>query len=78
MPTVLRVGPHRFFCYSRESNEPPHIHVRTGERAAKFWLVPIALARATGYNHRELSHLARIVSDNRSAFLEAWHDHLGN
>ena len=75
MPTVLGVRGHRFFFYSRESNEPPHIHVQTAERAAKFWLEPVALARARGYNQRELGQLARIVEDNRALFLEAWHDH---
>ena len=75
MPTVLRVRGHRFFFYSRESSEPPHIHVQTAERAAKFWLEPVALARASGYNQRELGQLAQIVEDNRVLFVEAWHDH---
>lgn len=75
MPTVLRVRGHRFFFYSRESNEPPHIHVQTAERAAKFWLRPVGLARATGYNQRELGQLARIVEGNCKLFLEAWDDH---
>jgi len=75
MPTVLRVRGHRFFFYSRESNEPPHIHVQTAEHAAKFWLEPVALARASGYNQRELWQLARIVENNRALFLEAWHGH---
>src|SRR5437870_12492415 len=26
MPTVLRPGPYRFYFYSHEPNEPPHIH----------------------------------------------------
>ena len=35
MPTVLRIGPYRFHFYSREGNEPPHIHVQAGEDEAK-------------------------------------------
>ena len=31
MPTVLIFGPHRFFFFSREDNEPPHVHVETAE-----------------------------------------------
>lgn len=38
MPTILRIDGHRFFFYSRETHEPPHIHVQTAEKAAKFWL----------------------------------------
>ncbi len=28
MPTVFRSGPYRFFFYSNEGSEPPHIHVQ--------------------------------------------------
>lgn len=38
MPTVKIVGGHRFFFFSKENNEPPHIHVESAENAAKFWL----------------------------------------
>lgn len=38
MPTVKIVGRHRFFFFSKENNEPPHIHVESAENAAKFWL----------------------------------------
>ena len=27
MPTVLRIGPYRFYFYSLDPNEPPHIHI---------------------------------------------------
>jgi hypothetical protein len=36
MPTVLRSGGFRFFFYSQESREPPHIHVESGDATAKF------------------------------------------
>ena len=38
MPTVLRIGPHRFHFYSRENDEPPHIHVTRDDIESKFWL----------------------------------------
>ena len=38
MPTVLRWGPYRAFFYSNERGEPPHVHVRSGDFEAKFWL----------------------------------------
>src|SRR5690606_5154622 len=31
MPTVLRSGSYRFFFYSLENDEPPHIHVECGD-----------------------------------------------
>jgi hypothetical protein len=52
MSTVLRIGPHRFFFFSRENHEPPHIHVETAKNAAKFWLSPVTLAWAVGIIQR--------------------------
>jgi hypothetical protein len=39
MPTVLRHQGYRFYFYSHEPNEPPHIHVDQGDKSAKFWLL---------------------------------------
>ena len=38
-PTVLRVGPYRFFFNSREETRR-HVHVVASEGNAKFWLEP--------------------------------------
>ncbi|MCC5626436.1 DUF4160 domain-containing protein [Nostoc sp. CHAB 5715] len=27
MPTILRIGAYRFYFYTHEPNEPPHIHI---------------------------------------------------
>jgi len=43
MPTVLRVGPYRFFFYAGDREEPPHVHVERDDNIAKFWLDPIRL-----------------------------------
>jgi hypothetical protein len=48
MPTVLREGPYRFFFYSHEPNEPPHVHVDRDDDSAKFWLEPVALGAQPG------------------------------
>jgi hypothetical protein len=42
MPTVLRVGPYRFFFYSGDGGEPPHIHVERDQYAAKVGSIPCA------------------------------------
>jgi hypothetical protein len=34
MPTVLRIGPYRFFFYAGDRDEPPHVHV---ERGKSLW-----------------------------------------
>lgn len=40
VPTVLMAGPYRFYFYSHEPNEPPHVHVDRDNLSAKFWLNP--------------------------------------
>lgn len=75
MPTVLRVDGHRFFFYSNEGNEPPHIHVQTAEKYAKFWLQPVQVAEAIGYTSRELRRVQEIVTEHSKLFLEEWHEH---
>ncbi|MBR3649165.1 MAG: DUF4160 domain-containing protein [Victivallales bacterium] len=44
MPTVLRVGPYRFFFYSYDLGERMHIHVICGRNEANFWLDDCSLA----------------------------------
>ena len=75
MPTVLRVEGFRFFFYSLEGSEPPHVHVEHGDRTAKFWLDPVRLARSDGFRGHELNRLRLLVIERRSVFLEAWNEH---
>lgn len=77
MPTALVSGPYRFYFYSHEPNEPPHIHVDRDRASAKFWLNPVALARNLGFNARELRVIETTVEDNRILFLEKWNGHFG-
>lgn len=77
MPAVLRVRGHRFFFFSNEGYEPPHIHVETGEKYAKFWLSPVALAKSVGNSAEELREPRELVAEHRDLFLEKWHEHFG-
>lgn len=77
MPTILRVGPYRFFFYSNENNEPAHIHVQRERALAKFWLIPVALASSTGFPAQELTKLSRLVQENAAKFVEAWNEFFG-
>ena len=77
MPTVHRQSGHRFYFYSNETGEPPHVHVDHGSKSAKVWLEPVALARNIGYRPPELTRLLRMVRENRQALLEAWHEFFG-
>jgi hypothetical protein len=49
MPLALRFGAYRFFFWSRENNEPPHVHVKREKMEAKFWLEPVEIAQKLGF-----------------------------
>ena len=78
MPTVLRIGPYRFFFYSLENREPPHIHVEHDEKVAKYWLEPVTLASNHGFRSHELTQLRSLVVERCTLFLEAWHGYFGS
>lgn len=78
MPTVLRVGRYRFHFFSNERNEPPHIHVKTGDVQAKFWLEPIDLGSNYGFKVHELNEIRRIIEANQTQFIEAWYEHFSH
>ena len=75
MPTVLKVAGFRFFFYSLENNEPPHIHVEHGDRVAKYWLDPVELVGSYGFRSQELNQIRLMVIENRMMFQEAWNAH---
>jgi hypothetical protein len=77
MPTVLRVSGFRFFFYSLEGSEPPHIHVEHGDKVAKFWLEPVSVAESHGFRSHELNRLRAMVIENRERFREAWNGYFG-
>lgn len=77
MPTVLRSGPYRFYFWSHELNEPPHIHVDRDDCSAKFWLEPVSLARNFGFRPYELRKIHQLVEEHVFDFWEAWNGHFG-
>ncbi len=73
MPTILRIGAYRFFFYSDEGTEPPHVHVRSGSKTAKFWLEPVKLQKGSRFNNRELNQIQRIIKEHQAELLEEWY-----
>lgn len=72
MPTVLRIGSYRFHFYSREPNEPPHIHVARDDLEAKFWLKPISPAVNYGFSASELRDIQRLVEEHCQTLMDAY------
>jgi hypothetical protein len=75
MPTVLRIGPYRFFFYAGDRDEPPHIHVERDDNTAKFWLIPVRLQNSGGFTRTEISRIQRSVEENREDLLRSWNEY---
>ncbi len=75
MPTIIQVGRYRFYFFSNEGQEPPHIHVKAGGDQAKFWLEPITLAANHGFRGHELTKIEKIVKKHQNIFIEVWNEH---
>jgi hypothetical protein len=76
MPTVLRVGPYRFFFfYAGDREEPPHVHVECESQTAKFWLKPVRLARSSGFRSQELGQIQRLVEENQILLRRNWNEY---
>ncbi len=72
MPTVLCVGPFRFFFYSGDGGEPPHVHVERDDWEAKFWLDPVRLERSRGFSRKEINRVRDLIEEHRQELLESW------
>lgn len=75
MPTVLRVGPYRFFFYSGDRSEPIHVHIEREDDIAKVWLDPIRLQNSGGFNRSEINRILSIVIEHQIQLMEAWNDY---
>lgn len=78
MPTVLRVGPFRFFFYAGDGGEPPHVHVERDDCEAQFWLEPVRLESSRGFRRVEINRIRELVEEHRKQFLESWNEFFGN
>lgn len=77
MPTVMRIGAFRFYFFSHEPNEPPHVHVDRGEATIKIWLNPVEVAKSRGFRAHEIGGIVAMVEENKVRLVEAWHEYFG-
>ena len=77
VPTLLLAEGYRFFFFSNEGTEPPHVHVERGDGYAKFWLEPVELVDAVGMRSRELGRARLLVIQHRIDFREKWREYFG-
>jgi len=77
MPTLLLVEGFRFYFFSSERQEPPHVHVQKGDSVAKLWLQPVDLAFARGFNRSEIGRIREITLEYQAFFVERWNEYFG-
>jgi len=78
MPTILRIGPYRFFVYAGDRDEPPHIHVERDNNKAKFWLDPVRFQSNNGFNRIEANRIMKLVEENREHLLRKWNEYFND
>ena len=78
MPTVLRIASYRFFFYSGDREEPPHVHVESNDMIAKFWLDPVRLQGSGGFSSKEISKLHRLIAEKREELLRSWNEYFSD
>jgi hypothetical protein len=78
MPTLLVVEGYRFYFFSLEADEPPHVHVRRGGGKAKLWLQPVRLDRWRGLKSQELRRAHELTEENADYFLRCWREYFGH
>lgn len=75
MPTVLRMGPYRFFFYASDRDEPSHIHIERDDNVAKFWLDPVWLQSSGGFSRAGINQIERLVTESQDRLLETWNEY---
>jgi hypothetical protein len=78
MPTVLRVGPYRFFFYTGDRGEPIHVHVERDQYVAKFWDKPVRLSKSGGFSRSELLDIQKMVKENQGEIERKWNEYFGD
>ncbi|MDZ7292073.1 MAG: DUF4160 domain-containing protein [candidate division KSB1 bacterium] len=72
MPVVLRVRGYKFWFYEADLAEPPHVHVGKNGKEAKYWLIPITLARVRRFRDHELREIEKILTEHQNDIIKAW------
>ncbi len=76
MPEVFRHHGYRFFFFSREAEEPIHVHVESAEKYAKFWIEPLLLAESYGFRSGELKQIRELIENNSEIIRNKWNEHI--
>lgn len=78
-PRAIRdIEGYRFFFFSRENDEPPHVHVEKGDGSGKWWLTPRPeRVYSTGFKAGELRRVEQLIHEHQDKLLGAWKRYFG-
>ena len=68
----IDVGEYRFNFVVADVRERPHVHVRKGKKAAKYWIDRIECSRRGDFKNHELTEIERILANYQEALLAKW------
>jgi hypothetical protein len=75
MPVVLRIGKYRFVIYVFD-HEPAHVHVKSDDAEAIFYLNcpagPVSLRKNFGFGASEVNQVLHLVRQNLEVLCAAW------
>ena len=81
---VLDFLGYKFFFWSNENAEPPHVHVCRGKQtsnATKFWITADGIKldhNKSQIPQNDLKKIARYILENRADILAAWFDYFNS
>jgi hypothetical protein len=64
VPTIFRAAGYRFYFYSHEPGEPPHVHVDKAGATMKVWLGDLGVAKRRGFRDKEQSVILTHVKEH--------------
>ena len=76
-PASSAAGPYRFFFFSGDREEPPHVHVERDRNRAKFWLDPVRIQESGGFRRSEILRVHGLVREHQALLLRTWHEFFG-
>lgn len=79
MPEILRRDGWRIFFYSKENDEPIHVHCVKAEKSAKFFLDEtnneLIMSYAHKMNNKDIRQVEEILYDNFNYVVKKWKEY---
>jgi len=74
MPTIYRENGFRFFFFSNENDEEPHVHVEKADGLAKLTIIyEVQFEWCRGFTPPAQFRILKIVELRRNDFLNSWY-----